>query len=101
MLGKLSISVTTAHNTDSYNDVPYEKGYALVCYLRSLVASDDVFDNWIKVSEADIHSLLQNSQLLTLPFFLNVYPTPPLYNRNMYQISSLSLSWLSKCLIIF
>ena len=33
---------------DSYNDVPYEKGYALVCYLRSLVASDDVFDNWIR-----------------------------------------------------
>ena len=33
---------------DSYNDIPYEKGYALVCYLRSLVASDDVFDNWMK-----------------------------------------------------
>ncbi|KAF4317668.1 hypothetical protein G195_009014 [Phytophthora kernoviae 00238/432] len=33
---------------DCYNQCAYEKGYAFVCYLRSLVGSDAVFDNFLK-----------------------------------------------------
>jgi aminopeptidase B len=28
---------------DSYNDVPYEKGYAFVCYLREQVRKMSLF----------------------------------------------------------
>lgn len=37
---------------DTYTDIPYEKGYALVCYLRHLVGSDQEFDAWLKVTTA-------------------------------------------------
>ncbi|EEY66280.1 metalloprotease family M01, putative [Phytophthora infestans T30-4] len=33
---------------DCYNQCAYEKGYAFVCYLRSLVGSDTVFDDFLK-----------------------------------------------------
>lgn len=33
---------------DCYNQCAYEKGYAFVCYLRSLVESDAVFDDFLK-----------------------------------------------------
>ncbi|KAL3666637.1 hypothetical protein V7S43_008259 [Phytophthora oleae] len=33
---------------DCYNMCAYEKGYAFVCYLRSLVGSDQVFDDFLK-----------------------------------------------------
>jgi hypothetical protein len=34
---------------DTYTDIPYEKGYAFVSYLRHLVGSDEAFDAWLKV----------------------------------------------------
>jgi aminopeptidase B len=33
---------------DTYNEIPYEKGYCFVSYLRSLVRSDDEFDGFLK-----------------------------------------------------
>ena len=33
---------------DTYNEVPYEKGYCFVSYLRNAVGSDEEFDGWLK-----------------------------------------------------
>ncbi|OWZ04591.1 Metalloprotease [Phytophthora megakarya] len=33
---------------DCYNQCAYEKGYAFVCYLQSLVGSDEAFDDFLK-----------------------------------------------------
>ena len=33
---------------DCYNECAYEKGYAFVCYLRSLVESDALFDEFLR-----------------------------------------------------
>jgi len=32
---------------DTYNEVPYEKGFAMVSYLRNCVGSDEKFDEWL------------------------------------------------------
>ncbi|XP_076454886.1 aminopeptidase B-like isoform X2 [Babylonia areolata] len=33
---------------DTYNETPYEKGFAFVCYLQSLVGDVEKFDNFLK-----------------------------------------------------
>eukprot|EP01061_Rhynchopus_euleeides_P047701 TRINITY_DN9720_c0_g1_i1.p1 TRINITY_DN9720_c0_g1~~TRINITY_DN9720_c0_g1_i1.p1 ORF type:complete len:615 (+),score=211.40 TRINITY_DN9720_c0_g1_i1:89-1933(+) len=34
---------------DSFSTVPYEKGFAFLCYLRSVVGSNADFDAWLRV----------------------------------------------------
>jgi len=33
---------------DTYNECPYEKGFAMVAYLRHCVGSDEAFDAWLR-----------------------------------------------------
>ncbi|CAI5744997.1 unnamed protein product [Peronospora destructor] len=58
---------------DCYNMCAYEKGYAFVCYLRNLVGSDQVFDNFLKqyCAEFRFQSIPAESMMT---FFLKSFP---------------------------
>ncbi|CAI5705080.1 hypothetical protein KXD40_001696 [Peronospora effusa] len=58
---------------DCYNMCAYEKGYAFVCYLRHLVGSDQVFDNFLKqyCAEFCFQSIPAESMMT---FFLKSFP---------------------------
>ncbi|GMF26028.1 unnamed protein product [Phytophthora fragariaefolia] len=58
---------------DCYNQCAYEKGYAFVCYLRSLVGSDEVFDDFLKryCSEYRFQSIHAETMFA---FFLKSFP---------------------------
>lgn len=66
---------------DTYTDIPYEKGYAFVSYLRHLVGSDEAFDAWLKVRSLTLTVHLR-SQLApyrptkTASFCLDWLPDP-------------------------
>lgn len=65
------LNVPIAHDVDpddTYNDVPYEKGYALLMYLREVALGGDVdaFDGWLRAYVADhAFSCVTASQMLT------------------------------------
>ncbi|KAG6609856.1 Aminopeptidase B [Phytophthora cinnamomi] len=58
---------------DCYNQCAYEKGYAFVCYLRSLVGSNEVFDDFLKryCAEYRFRSIPAESMIA---FFLKSFP---------------------------
>ncbi|KAH7479554.1 Aminopeptidase B [Phytophthora ramorum] len=58
---------------DCYNQCAYEKGYAFVCYLRSLVGSDAVFDDYLKryCAEYRFQSIPAETMIA---FFLKSFP---------------------------
>uniref|UniRef100_M4BFL2 Peptidase M1 leukotriene A4 hydrolase/aminopeptidase C-terminal domain-containing protein n=1 Tax=Hyaloperonospora arabidopsidis (strain Emoy2) TaxID=559515 RepID=M4BFL2_HYAAE len=58
---------------DCYNMCAYEKGYAFVCYLRSLVESDQVFDDFLKryCAEYRFQSIPAETMI---SFFLKSFP---------------------------
>ncbi|KAG3121546.1 Aminopeptidase B [Phytophthora idaei] len=58
---------------DCYNQCAYEKGYAFVCYLRSLVGSDAVFDDFLKryCAEYRFQSIPAETMIA---FFLKSFP---------------------------
>ncbi|POM76292.1 Metalloprotease family M01 [Phytophthora palmivora] len=58
---------------DCYNHCAYEKGYAFVCYLRSLVGSDVAFDNFLKhyCAEYRFQSIPAETMIA---FFLKSFP---------------------------
>ncbi|KAE8878202.1 Aminopeptidase B [Phytophthora fragariae] len=58
---------------DCYNQCAYEKGYAFVCYLRSLVGSDEVFDDFLKryCAEYRFQSIPAETMIA---FFLKSFP---------------------------
>jgi aminopeptidase B len=48
-LNKLRVEIGPGVNPDdTYNETPYEKGFAFVSYLQSLVGDVDKFDNFLK-----------------------------------------------------
>ncbi|KAI9907674.1 hypothetical protein PsorP6_002960 [Peronosclerospora sorghi] len=58
---------------DIYNTCAYEKGYAFVCYLRSIVGSDQVFDDFLKqyCREYRFQSISAETMIA---FFLKSFP---------------------------
>jgi len=59
---------------ETYNEIPYEKGYACVMYLRSLVGNnDEVFDGWIRQYVADHNSKSIFAESV-FEHFLNYFP---------------------------
>lgn len=70
---------------DTYTDIPYEKGYAFVSYLRHLVGSDEAFDAWLKVQQG------VGSQALA---FTLAQPTCLLIDLQRERDDVLRLDWL-------
>ncbi|GMF19549.1 unnamed protein product [Phytophthora lilii] len=58
---------------DCYNQCAYEKGYAFVCYLRSLVGSDQVFDDFLKSYCAEYRFQSIPAETM-IAFFLKSFP---------------------------
>eukprot|EP00644_Phytophthora_capsici_P016416 jgi/Phyca11/549954/estExt2_Genewise1Plus.C_PHYCAscaffold_340301 len=58
---------------DCYNMCAYEKGYAFVCYLRSLVGSDQVFDDFLKQYCAEYRFQSIPAETM-IAFFLKSFP---------------------------
>lgn len=58
---------------DTYNETPYEKGFAFVCYLRSLVGDNDVFDEFLKayVQKFKYQSIVAEN---LFEFYLDYFP---------------------------
>ncbi|ETP01000.1 hypothetical protein F441_21703 [Phytophthora nicotianae CJ01A1] len=58
---------------DCYNQCAYEKGYAFVCYLRSLVGSEAVFDDFLKRYCAEYRFQSIPAEIM-ISFFLKSFP---------------------------
>ncbi|KAK7094915.1 aminopeptidase B-like isoform X1 [Littorina saxatilis] len=58
---------------DTYNETPYEKGFAFVCYLQSLVGDVQKFDNFLKayVFKFQFKSIVADD---LFDFFLEYFP---------------------------
>ncbi|XP_059151460.1 aminopeptidase B-like [Physella acuta] len=58
---------------DTYNETPYEKGFAFVCYMRSLVGDDNKFDQFLKsyVNHFKFQSVVAED---LFDFFLDNFP---------------------------
>ncbi|XP_059151456.1 aminopeptidase B-like [Physella acuta] len=58
---------------DTYNETPYEKGFAFVCYMRSLVGDDNKFDQFLKsyVNHFKFQSVVAED---LFDFYLDYFP---------------------------
>nr|XP_023404025.1 aminopeptidase B isoform X2 [Loxodonta africana] len=73
-LNKLRVKIEPGVDPDdTYNEIPYEKGFCFVSYLAHLVGDQDQFDNFLKayVDEFKFQSILADD---FLEFYLDYFP---------------------------
>ncbi|CAL1535860.1 unnamed protein product [Lymnaea stagnalis] len=78
---------------DTYNETPYEKGFAFVCYLRSLVGDNNAFDKFLKayVQKFQYQSIVAEN---LFEFYLDYFPQ--LREQRVYEKSGFEFvaTWL-------
>ena len=87
---------------DTYNETPYEKGFAFVSYLCSLVGDTEKFDDFLKAYVAKFQFKVRMCLFVCIAFtfcFFSRFTLPPLSHPRL-SVLSLSLS-LSPTLSLF
>ena len=77
---------------DTYNETPYEKGFAFVSYLCSLVGDTEKFDDFLKAYVAKFQFKVRMCLFVCIAFtfcFFSRFTLPPLSH---FRLSVLSLS---------
>ena len=77
---------------DTYNETPYEKGFAFVSYLCSLVGDTEKFDDFLKAYVAKFQFKVRMCLFVCIAFtfcFFSRFTLPPLSHSRLSVLLSL------------